>query len=342
MLSPSRVGCLISLLVASGCSANSGDKGQSGSEQASGTSSGGAAGSQNASGAASAGSGIPTGGSGAASGVVANTGSPLATSGASSGSSTSTGATAGSTSGFGDAGPAEGSGTAEGGASSGTEGGSASAGPFTCTMVLGVFVTSQWFDGTNPGGATTTFLMDGVDATRWEGKMQKYAYIEKWMDPTNALWSLPTANPCAVNPTAPDRVVFVAFSPGDAATDQDYQMYAAQGMTEAGWETLLNTLIATIKMKYPSAKELDIFTMGRAPNNVLCANNNDPNTVIQPYEDNAFQAIAAASNGFVVVGPKYYVPDCNTSYIYANDSDYTTTAANYIAKEIATYYVAHP
>jgi hypothetical protein len=94
--------------------------------------------------------------------------------------------------------------------------------------------------------------------------------------------------------------------------------------------------------KYPSAKEIDILTMGRAPNNMLCSNNNDVDTIIQPYEDAAYDAVAAASGGFVVVGPKYYVPDCDTSYIFANDSDYTTTAANAIATQMAAYYVAHP
>jgi hypothetical protein len=111
---------------------------------------------------------------------------------------------------------------------------------------------------------------------------------------------------------------------------------------QAGWVTELNTVITNIKTKYPTAKEIDILTMGRAPNNMLCSNNSDVDTIIAPYEDAAFQAVADASNGLVKVGPKYYVPDCETSYIFANDSDYTTTAANYIATEVATYYVAHP
>jgi hypothetical protein len=52
--------------------------------------------------------------------------------------------------------------------------------------------------------------------------------------------------------------------------------------------------------------------------------------------------VAAASGGFVIVGPKYCVPDCNMSYIFVNDSDYTTAAANAIATQVAAYYVAHP
>jgi hypothetical protein len=81
---------------------------------------------------------------------------------------------------------------------------------------------------------------------------------------------------------------------------------------------------------------------GRAPNNTLCPNNNDPDTIILPFEDAAFDAVAAASNGFVKVGPKYFVPDCATSYLYANDSDYTTAAANSLAMQIAPYFVTNP
>lgn len=347
MVSPSRVGRLVALLVAAGCSANSsGEHGQTGSTQASGSSTSGS-GTQNASGSvasgSSSGSGVTgeTGSNSGASGAVSATGSSGVTSGVASGGgsgSTGTGASGDGTSGS--SGQASGS---DGGATGvGTEAGTSSAGPFTCTLVVGLFTTSQWFSGMMPGGASKTFLMDGVDATKWEGKQTKYAYIEKWEDPTNtSVWGLPLANPCATNSATPDRVVFVGFSPGVPA-DQDYGMYSKFSTDEMGWETLLNSVIATIKGKYPSAKEIDILTMGRAPNNMLCSNNNDVDTIIQPYEDAAYDAVAAASGGFVVVGPKYYVPDCGTSYIFANDSDYTTTAANAIATQVAAYYVAHP
>jgi hypothetical protein len=341
MLSPSRVGCLISLLVASGCAGKSGDGGQTGVAQGSGSSTG-SSGAQSTSGGTTTGSDTTSGSgantSGGSSGVVGATGSSGMASGAPNGSSGS----AGSGSASGDAASGQTSGITEGGSSGTvTEGGTTSAGPFTCNLVIGLFTTSQWFSGMSPGGATKTFLMDGVDATKWEGKQTKYAYIEKWLDPTNSVWSLPLTNPCATNSGTPDRIVFVGFSPGIPA-DQDYQMYSQESTDEAGWVMLLNGVIATIKMKYPSVKEIDILTMGRAPNNVLCSNNNDVDTIIQPYEDAAYQEVAAASAGFIVVGPKYYVPDCANSYIFANDSDYTTTAANAIATQVAAYYVAHP
>jgi hypothetical protein len=312
--------------------------------QASGSNTSGS-GTQSASGSvtsgSSSGSGI-SGGSGSnsgGSGAVSATGSSGVTSGAASGGGS--GSTGTGTSGDGSSGQAS-SGSDGGATGGGTEAGTPSAGPFTCTLVIGLFTTSQWFSGMMPGGASKTFLMDGVDATKWEGKQTKYAYIEKWEDPTNtSVWGLPLTNPCATNSATPDRIVFVGFSPGIPA-DQDYSMYSKFSTDQMGWETLLNSVIATIKGKYPSAKEIDILTMGRAPNNMLCSNNNDVDTIIQPYEDAAYDAVAAASGGFIIVGPKYYVPDCATSYIFANDSDYTTTAANAIATQMAAYYVAHP
>jgi hypothetical protein len=229
-------------------------------------------------------------------------------------------------------GSASGSGSTAGSGAASSGGSTGGGGPFTCNLVLGLFTTSQWFNGTNPGGATMSFIMDGVDITKWESKTLKYSYIEKWIPASAAQWTLPINNPCATNSMTPDRIVFVAFSPGSTALDQ----------TQAGWQTLLTEVIATIKMKYPSAKEIDILTMGRAPNNMLCPNNNDVWTVVPAYEDAAFAAVAAASPSFpIIVGPKYYVPDCN-SYIFANDTDYTTAGSNYIAKQLATYYIAHP
>jgi hypothetical protein len=217
-----------------------------------------------------------------------------------------------------DAGPGEGGASAP------------SAGPFACTMVLGLFTTSQWFNGTNPGGASKTFLQqDGIDPKKWEAKLQKYSFVEKWADPKNGVWQINVATPCATGATTPDRVLFVGYSP-DTKHDQPTI------------QALLEKVIANIKATYPSAKEIDLLTMGRAPGNMMCPNNSDTNTVVGAYFDDAIKAIADASNGLIVPGPKYYVPDCQNSYIFANDTDYTTTAANAIAIQVAAYYAAHP
>jgi hypothetical protein len=319
----------LSLFLSVGCS--SGGGGQGGTAGTGGQvagQSGGTAGASGAAGAMSATAGSGGGSAGAVGGSAGSAGGSTGTAGAGA-------------AGAGGAAPDGGAGQGGGaGAQAGDSG--TSAGPFSCTLVLGLFTTSQWFNGTNPGGASKTFLQQpGIDATKWEGKLQKYSYIEKWADPANGLWTQMTQDACTTNPTTPDRIMFVGFSPGIAA-DQDYGMYHLMTTDQAGWETQLNTVITNIKTKYPSAKEIDILTMGRAPNNMLCANNSDIDTIIAAYEDAAFEAVAAASNGLVKVGPKYYVPDCATSYIFANDSDYTTTGANALAIQLATYYAAHP
>jgi hypothetical protein len=257
---------------------------------------------------------------------------------AGSGGSTGAGGSAGDGAGTGGGAPA-GEGTPDGSAGTdaaptGQDAGDGAApsggGPFTCNMVFGMFTTSQWFNGSNPGGASKTFLQqDGIDPTKWQAKLQKYSYAEKWADPGNGVWSIKTANLCAKNTDSPDRALFVFFSP-----DTKHDQPTAQGLVEK--------VIANIRTKYPTIKQIDLLSMGRAPNNMMCPNNSDQSTVVGAYLDDAFQAIADASNGTVKVGPKYYVPDCNNSYIFANDTDYTTTAANYIAIEVATYYAAHP
>ncbi len=320
---------VLSFLLSIGCSSGPGG-GQGGTAgQGATAGQGGTAGQGSAGQGAGQGSAGQSGAAGAASGG----------SGGSSAGSTGSGGVAGT------AGASPDGSVGDGAAGSqGDSGGTGpSAGPFSCSLVIGLFTTSQWFNGTSPGGASKSFLQQpGIDATKWEGKTQKYSYVEKWADPTNAVWSVAIADPCTTNSTTPDRVVFVGFSPYNAGTDADYAKYHPGGADEMSWETTLNTVIATIKTKFPSVKEIDILTMGRAPGNVLCSNNNDPDTIIPAFEDTAYETVAAASNGFVKVGPKYYVPDCATSYIYANDSDYTTTGANSLATQIATYYVAHP
>ena len=212
---------------------------------------------------------------------------------------------------------------------SGAGGTGPSAGPFTCSLVLGMFTTSQWFNGTNPGGASKTFLQQpGIDPKKWEGKMAKYSYAELWADPASDRWKIATANPCAMSADNPDRVVYVEHS--------------QTVVTEPTMEATLKKIVANIQMKFPGVKEIDLLSMGRTPGNVMCPNNNDKWTVVPPYTDMAIKAVADASNGLVKVGPTYEVPDCKTSYIFANDTDYTTAAANALAVQLGTYYAAHP
>lgn len=192
-------------------------------------------------------------------------------------------------------------------------------GPFVCNHVLGLFTTSQWYF---EGG-----FEKAVGDANWQIMWQKYSYVTLWADPNSDRWRLPVQSPCATNSDRPDRVLLVAHA---EMTDQQK------------WETLLTQAVATIQMKYPSVSEIDILTMSRAPNNVECKNNSDPWTVVAPSVDQAIQNVADKSGGLVVAGPKYYVPDCATSYSFPNDTDFTKSADTFIAQALATYYKQHP
>ena len=195
---------VLSLFLSAGCSSGSGGRGGGGGQGGITQTGGGGQG-----GSAQAGSNGEAGGTSGQSAAGA-------------GGSTGGAGAAGDVAGMGGASADGSAGQVGSGSDGGQDGGTApSAGPFTCTMVLGLFTTSQWFNGTNPGGATKTFQQQpGIDATKWEGKLQKYSYVEKWADPANGVWKITTATPCATNATSPDRVLFVGFSPDTKANDQ--------------------------------------------------------------------------------------------------------------------------
>ena len=185
---------------------------------------------------------------------------------------------------------------------------------FTCTLVLGAYQTSEWFDGG---------FRSAVGATRWEIKWEHNTFTELWADPTNAFWSIATEPPpCATNATAPDRVIFVVYSKTLTA--------------QADWETAITKVVGIIEAKYPSAKQIQLLGMARAPNNQPCPGNSDVAIVVRPEEQAAMQAVADKSGGLVQVGPAYFVPDC-ASFL-ANNTNLTPAAASAVATTMAPLY----
>jgi hypothetical protein len=185
---------------------------------------------------------------------------------------------------------------------------------FTCTLVLGAYQTSEWFDGG---------FRSAVGATRWEIKWEHNTYTELWADPTNAFWNIPTESPpCATNATTPDRVIFIVYSKTISA--------------ESDWETAVTKVVGTIKTKYPSAKLIQLLGMARAPNDQACPGNSDVAIVVGPAEQQAMQAVSDKSAGLVQVGPAYFVPDC-ASFL-PNNTNLTPAAAAAVATMLAPLY----
>ena len=291
-------GGLVALAVSSACSDNAAPAPQA------------AAGIVGASGQSATGGAPPTAGSSGAGGGNSASGSSTG------GAAGSAGQNAGGTLDGGSAGTASGSGgsNSNGGvpAAAGMGGGGGSP-SFGCTLVIGCFQTSQWFDA----GFETA-----VGNDKWEIKADHNTFTENWANPMDAFWNLPVASPCAKGPSSPDRVLFVSYS--------------KTLMTQQAWETQLSQVIVNVTTKFPSVTQVELLGMARAPNNELCANNSNPSTIVKPEQDQALQAVAEKSAGRVKVGPKYFAPSCDS--FVTNNTNLTAAAATAVAPTVAAFY----
>ncbi|HEV3189340.1 MAG TPA: hypothetical protein VGY54_02525 [Polyangiaceae bacterium] len=213
-----------------------------------------------------------------------------------------------------DAGPA--------GDANGDAGGPESASPaqhFICTLILGAFQTSQWFYGG---------FSAGVETARWEIKSAHNNWTEKWADPQNAIWNLPTTSPCATGAATPDRVLLIV-----------YKNMFGPPIPPTVWEPEITKDVQNIKTKYPSARRIELLTEVRAPNNQPCPGNSSRNIVIAPEIDAAIQSVADKSGGLIQVGPKYYVPDC--SLFMTNITTLVDGGGAKVAPQLVEYYKTH-
>jgi hypothetical protein len=277
-------------------------------------------------GESSSGGSAPTTGSGAggagipASGAGAETAGSGGGASAGTGSSGSTDASAAYGTGGGDASvdvePADGAGANE-------DAGSSEAAPpvqhFVCTLILGAFQTSQWFYGG---------FSAGVETARWEIKSAHNNWTEKWADPQNAIWNLPTTSPCATGAATPDRVLLIV-----------YKNMFGPPIPPTVWEPEITKDVQNIKTKYPSARRIELLTEVRAPNNQPCPGNSSRNIVIAPEIDAAIQSVADKSGGLIQVGPKYYVPDC--SLFMTNITTLVDGGGAKVAPQLVEYYKTH-
>jgi hypothetical protein len=258
-------------------------------------------------------------GQGAVAGASSSAGSNAASGGSNaSGSSTggeggNAGRDFGGTSSGGTAGTVSVSGSSNGGAAAAGGGSGGEPASFGCTLVIGCFQTSQWFDAG---------FQAAVGDEKWQIKADHNTFTENWANPTDAFWSLPVASPCANGAQAPDRVLFVAYS--------------KTLTTKEAWETQLSKVVDNVKTKLPSVKRVDLLGLVRAPNNEMCANNNSASTVVRPEQDEAMQAVADKSAGLVKVGPQYFAASCDS--FVTNNTNLTAAAAVEVASALSPSY----
>jgi len=184
---------------------------------------------------------------------------------------------------------------------------------FTCTLLLAPYQTSQWF---------LAGFQAAVGASKWEIKWAHNAYTENWASPRDGFWGTATMSPCSMNATTPDRVFFTVYSKTITG--------------EGPWETAVTKVVDNIKAKYPSAKQIVLIGMARAPNNQQCPNNNDVALVVTPEEEQAMKAVADKSGGLVTVGPPYGVTSC--AYFVTNNTNLQGNGPMECANALIPFY----
>lgn len=316
----------------SGSGGNASGSGGTNSSSGGATSSGGKTGSggtTSSGGSTGSGGVVGTGGASSSGGAVGTGGSASGSGGAqaSTGGSAVTGGATGS-GGMKSAGGATGSGGAASGGAGGasTGGGGAGVPPassFTCNTVLGIDSTNEWFSGG---------FENQVPNAKWQIIYHHPGYVADWADTSDAVWSQAPSSACSMNSDNPERVIFNAFAD---PSDTSYQ-------AAAGWVTGMAKVVDNLKKKYSHLKRVDLLTVTRGPNNMVCSGDSQMFSMIPSYVDSAMSMVAAMYPALVTVAPPFYAPTCDDFDSSMKPPHLSTAGKTAIAKLYGDYYSSEP
>jgi hypothetical protein len=156
---------------------------------------------------------------------------------------------------------------------------------FTCTEIIGVSVTGDWF---------SAGFEKGLDGSRWQARWRQHAFVDQWADVASDLWTMNPQSPCANGAADPDHVIFTGVQ--------------WEWKTREAWEAGLRAVVARIREKHPGVKRIDLLTMLRGPGNRSCGSDM---TVVPAYVDEAVAAVVARAPGMVFAGPRVEVESCD-------------------------------
>jgi hypothetical protein len=207
------------------------------------------------------------------------------------------------------------------------------AGNFTCTQVTGLLVTQEWWQE----GFETKIAALGLDTNKWQGKFQHYGYIQVWAMDTGFTWAAPLTSACTTKSVDPDRVIWTAWD-WEITDESIYVSTTVAGVNQ-------------FKMRYPSMRRMDLMTIVRCPNNMMC--NPNAKTIagqtnataglqdcyVRPMVDSALQKVADQFPGLVYIAPKFFSPACRSP---VDGGHLGTTNNQAVASDIAKYYATMP
>jgi hypothetical protein len=162
-------------------------------------------------------------------------------------------------------------------------------GPFTCSLVVGIQATGDWFNGG---------FEKIVDNSRWELLEVHSAFINYWADPNNGVWGNKPTSLCAKNADNPDRVILVVLS-------LHWEIVPADE-----WVKQITAAMKNFKAKYSNLRNLELSTFVRSPGDKPCPLGDTFRNYDLTPADQAFQKMAAMYPDFVTVAPIVHVDSC--------------------------------
>jgi len=187
---------------------------------------------------------------------------------------------------------------------------------FTCSWVLGIHTTAEWF----MAGFTTV-----VDGTRWQASGIEMAQFQ-WANAGYGGWNPAGAmNPCKVNSKTPDRIVFCGVDTGSTTVQAYLTEYAAA--------------MNNIKTKFPSVKRVDIMTTAVGPGDMECIGaNRSGSSFIRPVQNQAITQTVAMFPGFAFECPRWEVASCKDFGLCPHISAAANAA---LAMTMGQWFIAH-
>jgi hypothetical protein len=184
---------------------------------------------------------------------------------------------------------------------------------YSCTLMFGINATQEWW---------TQGFETMVDNAKWELTKVHSGFIELWADPNNGIWKTGLNSPCATNAMTPDRIIFVALNFDFTTLEQ--------------WLPPMMATAKNLRMKYPSAKRIELGTFVRAPGNKPCPQAPAKRSTIQPAEDQAIEMVVATDPTIFKVAPKFEAKDCKE---FSGNPPHPSAAGGAAwAKMAAAYY----
>ena len=162
-----------------------------------------------------------------------------------------------------------------------------SAPAFECNLLLGVAVTSEWFEG--------RLRARGRRLARWESLTKPPPPRSSGRIRTTRCGRRARTRPARHGAQAPDRVLFTAMN-------WEYT-------TAAQWQNADSLRWSRRSLaRFPSAREIDLLTMIARAGQRLVRKRDEAS--YQPFVDEAIRAVASQFPDRVRVGPKLEVPSC--------------------------------